>query len=278
MKNKKEYIYKFEEKDKDGKTRVFAILKPNRRSKEEGELYYASKLSQFIAAGVLPRIVWDKVFKDSGGIISDVDRKQYSSLYIELANLKNELDIFSTKGKSITDEEKQKMSAVEGEIVDIRRQMQQFEMDQINAFENTAEAKARNRTIIWWAANLATEEVEGAFQHLLNGETVEDKLDYYDEIIENDEFLSFVFSRINYLVTIWYVGGASSENEFKLLDEEYSAKLKVEKETDASIEAENSGIELENKKEEITPEVKIEITPEIKEGAVFDSAGLKEDL
>jgi hypothetical protein len=258
MSNKKEYIYKFEEKDKDGKLRTFAILKPNRKSKEDGELYYASKLSQFIAAGVLPRIVWDKVFKDSGGIISDVDRKQYSSLYVNLANLKNELDILSAKGKSLNEEEKQKISAVEGEMVDVRRQMQQFEMDQINAFENTAEAKARNRTIIWWAANLAVEEVDGSFQHLLNGETVEDKLDYYDEIVENDEFLSVVFSRINYLVTIWYVGGASSEEEFKSLDEEYSARLKVEKESDSVIENLPKP-EIENKQEEksatVSPEV-----------------------
>lgn len=269
MSNKKEYIYKFEEKDNSGKTRVFAILKPNRRSKEEGELYYASKLSQFIAAGILPRIVWDKVFKDSGGIVSDFDRKQYSSLYIELANLKNELDIFSTKGGSLTEEEKREMSSVEGGIVDVRRQMQQFEMDQINAFENTAEAKARNRTIVWWAANLAVEEVENSFENLLKGDSVEDKLDYYDEVVENDEFLSVVFSRINYLVTIWYVGGASSANEFKALDEEYHAKLKVEKELDSSFEPEAVKAELENEKKE---------DKEVKSVVVFDSVDVKEQL
>jgi hypothetical protein len=233
MSNKKEYIYKFEEKDKNGELRKFAILNPSRRKKEEGELYYASKLSHYIASGILPRIVWDKVFKDNGGIISDLDKKQYSSLYVEMANLRNELDICAAKNReNRSEEENEKINLLEGEIIRVRRQMQEFEMDQINAFENTAEAKARNRTIIWWACNLAAEEKNGKFELLLPGESVDDKLDFYDSTIENDEFLSFIFSRINYLVTIWYVGGASSEEDFKNLDEEYNSKIKEEKAVD----------------------------------------------
>lgn len=259
MNNKKDCLYKFEQVDSGGNKRNFAILKPNRKNKEDGELYYASKLSQFIAAGILPRIVWDKVYKDSGGIVSDLDKKQYSSLYVELANLRNDLDVLSSKNSnSRSAEDNDKISLIEGDIVRIRREMQDFEMEQINAFENTAEAKARNRTIIWWAANLGSEEVNGSFKSILEGDSIDEKLDFYDDQIENDEFLSSVFSRINYLVTVWYVGGASSEKEFKSLDDEYSVRLKVEKDSDELVKKE-SVKEIENKKEAVAAEVGQEV-------------------
>ena len=63
--NKRKHLYSFEVLDATGKKRTFGLLKPNRREKESGDLYYASKLSEFISAGVLPKILWDKLFKNN---------------------------------------------------------------------------------------------------------------------------------------------------------------------------------------------------------------------
>jgi hypothetical protein len=240
MSNKQEkYLYSFELTDKDNKKRKFCILKPTRKMKEDGELYYASKLSQFITAGILPKIVWDKIFKDSGGIISDTDRKEYSDLFIQLSELRNSINSLSVKlEKDRTEQEQHKIEVLEGQVVETRKKMQELEMAQVNAFENTAEAKARNRTIVWWAANLASEELEdGALIPLLGLGTVDEKLDKYDSIIENDEFLADCFSRINYLVTVWYIGNTHySFEDFKLLDQEYTEKINSERELETKTE------------------------------------------
>lgn len=232
MNNKQEkYLYWFELNDEQNKKRKFCILKPTRKMKEDGELYYASKLSQFISSGILPKIVWDKIFKDSGGIISDTDKKEYSDLFIKMSELRNSINQLSVKlEKDRTEEEQFKIESLEGQIVEARKRMQEMEMAQINAFENTAEAKARNRTIVWWAANLAAEEKNGEFENILGSGPVEDKLDVYDSILENDRFLADCFSRINYLVTVWYLGSALSFDDFKSLDEEYINKINSESE------------------------------------------------
>jgi hypothetical protein len=237
-KNEDKYLYWFSAKDESGKDRKFCILKPNRKMKEDGELFYASKLSQFISAGILPKIVWDKVFKDSGGIISEIDQKEYSDLFIEFSEFKNLLNDLSTKPElERSQEEKEKVSFYESQIVRVRKKMQELEMTQVSAFENTAEAKARNRTIVWWAANLGVEEdsVTGASQ-LLGSGSIEEKLDIYDAIVENDKFLSDCFSRLNYLVTVWFLGSASTFEEFESLDSEYIKRIQEEE----SLEVENT--------------------------------------
>jgi hypothetical protein len=249
-KTEEKYLYSFEAKDDSGKSRKFGILKPTRKMKEDGELFYASKLSQFISAGILPKIVWEKVFKDSGGIISGVDQKEYADLFSEYSEYRNQIDEVSTKSDAQkTEADKEKLAFCEAQLVRVRKRMQELEMAQVNAFENTAEAKARNRTIVWWAANLGVEEnvSTGEILSLLGGGSIDDKLDLYDSIVENDKFLSECFSRLNYLVTVWYLGSASSFEDFKQLDEEYFKRIKQENDDSQDSEINHP---LEDKKEE----------------------------
>jgi hypothetical protein len=239
------------------------ILK-TRKMKENGELFYASKLSQFISAGVLPKIVWDKIFKDNGGIISEVDQKEYSDLFVEFSEFRNSVDNLSVKSeKERTEDEKNQIEFFEGQLIRVRKRMQEMEMAQVNAFENTAEAKARNRTIVWWAANLAAEENKGIVELLLGSGQIEDRLDIYDSIIENDKFLTDCFSRINYLVTVWYLGSASSFEDFKSLDEEYLKRIQEDesllKPDDNSLEDKSRG----EKENETVAEVDFKETEEI---------------
>jgi hypothetical protein len=255
MTNKQaKHLYSFNSTDAQGKDRKFCILKPTRKMKEDGELYYASKLSQFISSGILPKIVWDKIFKDNGGIISETDKKEYSDLFVQLAELRNSINSLSVKlEKDRTEQEQFKIEVLEGSAIEARKRMQELEMSQINAFENTAEAKARNRTIVWWAATLAAEELEDAVNEpLLGTGSVDEKLDNYELIVESDEFLSDVFSRINYLVTVWYLGSATSVEDFKSLDEEYVNRIKSEEQAAAERE------KLEDKVE-VVEDVKVEV-------------------
>lgn len=263
------YLYYFTAKDESGKDRKFCLLKPSRKTKEDGELFFASKLSQFISAGILPKIVWQKTFKDNGGIISGVDQKEYGDLFVEYSEYKNLLDDLSTKKESErSEEENQKISFYEAQVVRVRKRMQELEMDQVNAFEYTAEAKARNRTIVWWAANLSVEEdpVSGAYLLLGDG-SIDDKLDNYDSIVENNKFLSECFSRLNYLVTVWYLGSAADFEEFEKLDAEYSKRIKEERE-------ETQDNSVEEAKSLNDTEIKVEPVKSVEDSSVVDKVDI----
>jgi hypothetical protein len=253
-KNKK-YLYSFGVKDDSGASRKFAILKPNRKLKEEGELYYASKLSQFIGSGILPKILWDKMFKDQGGTISDVEKKEYSAAFIQLSDAREKIEKLSAKKESErTEEEKSKLLELQAETVLLRKQVQELELSQINAFEYTAEAKARNKSIVWWAANLGVEiNSIGDDKALLGSGDIDSRLDYYDEVVEGNDFLNKVFSRINYLVTIWYLGSVNAFYEFELLDNEFLKRIEEERK-----EAEEQESLDESKKEIDEPTVLVQ--------------------
>jgi hypothetical protein len=235
MDNKKWY-YKFQGSrqvnNEDGtsttETASFAILKPNRKMREEGELFFASETSRFAKAGVLPKAAWNTILSNGGGTISDDQREVYGGLLNQFRDKSFELQslLVKTDGER-NEEEKAKLDKLTVEMEEIRRKIQSFESQQINIFENTAEAKARNRAILWWVTNLAYKEVDGNYVPLFNEETFEQKLDKYDEIeqAEDNGFMMGMLRKITYLITLWFLGRAEKEEDFA----EFSLALESDK-------------------------------------------------
>lgn len=230
-KENKKWVYKFqaEKLGKDGSSPTklnFALLRANRRLKEDGELFYASETSRFAKAGVLPKAAWNTILSNGGGTISEQDREQYGKLLNEFRDKSFDLQaILIVSDGSRTEEQNNKIKTLSSDLDEIRKRIQAFEADQINIFENTAEAKARNRTILWWVLNLSYQETsDGTFKPIFDGTSFQEKLDSYDKIEEDeqssgDTFLMDVIKRITYLVTLWYLGRIESEDDFKNLDE-----------------------------------------------------------
>jgi hypothetical protein len=244
MSKKNKALYSFKIQD-GSREREFGLIKPNRKLKQEGEIYYTAQLSRLVSAGVLPRAIWEKVIKNNGGAISDPEKKEYSDLYKELIDLnKNLLDVSSKTEEDISEEEKQKeTSQIQAKMMDVRRKMQALESEQMSLYDNTAEVKARNSTIIWWSMYLAGEKNEsGEFVPVIKGEDVDEKLDQYDIILEENPFLSGVIKRLNYLTTVWYIGVASSEEEFKSFDEDYLKDIKINSDKIDLVEGEEGAV------------------------------------
>jgi hypothetical protein len=104
---------------------------------------------------------------------------------------------------------------------DIKKEIQTFESSQISIFENTAESKARNKSILWWVLNLSYEKIGDEYSPIFEGETFDSKLDLYDafeEDYEKYEFILGVLRRFTYLTTLWFLGRANKESEFKYFD------------------------------------------------------------
>jgi hypothetical protein len=282
--NIKNFLYEFEAKHvlkkEDGSNETllkkFAILKPNRRLREDGELFYAAETSRFAKAGVLPKAAWNTILSNGGGSISEKEREIYGTLLIKFRDASFELQSILIKAETErTQNEKKRADEIIVELEEIRKEIQSFESSQIAIFENTAEAKARNRTILWWILNLSQEYQEGGYGPMFNGETFQDKLDQYDLLEETeseDDFKFSVVRRLTYLVTLWFLGKAESFEAFKEFDEGFlqekeevvleDKKSEVIEETIVNVEEVKSPEASEKQANETKPPSKEEETSE----------------
>lgn len=196
------------------------IKKPTRSLFDEAELFYGVKLSEGIKAGLLTRALLAKRFNNDGGVLSDEEQKEYNELYIEFFNLQNEFQKLSIKEESIrSDEEKENIKVVIAKMNEARERLQKYEMAQANLFEQTAENRARNKTIMWWVLQLSLIQGDDKkFKELFNEGSYEEKLKRYDEIEESDSNLEkLALQKLLYLISFWYIGRAASQDEFEKL-------------------------------------------------------------
>ena len=197
-----------------------AIKKPTRSLFDEAELFYGVRLSEGIKAGLLTRALLAKRFNNDGGVLSDEEQKEYNELYLEFFNLQSEFQKLSIKEESIrNDEEKENLKAVIVKMNDARERLQKYEMAQANLFEQTAENRARNKTIMWWVLQLSLIQGDDKkLKELFQDGTYEDKLKRYDEIEESESDIEKVaIQKLLYLISFWYIGRAASQDEFEKL-------------------------------------------------------------
>ena len=250
-------------KDKDGNEvtvtkdsvevvdRPIFLRKPTRSMFDEAELYYGVQLSEGIKAGLLTRALLAKRFSNDGGVMSNPDKEEYADLYVKLFENQNAIERASAKKeKDRTDAEKEEMAKLLSENGVVKREIQEFEMAQASLFDQTAENRARNKTILWWVLNMSyygNPEDNNTIKPIFEGDNYAAKLAAYDTIEEDGtEFQEEVIKKLVYYVSYWYVGQAQTEEEF-------TEVLKALEETGAADEAQLAIDEaVEKQKEEKT--------------------------
>ena len=166
-----------------------AIKKPTRKLYEDGELFYSVELSRFIQAGMLTKTLLAKRFADDGGTLNKDDQEHYAKLYSMLHSKETEIQKAQIQEGSAKKRAK-KIQNLILEITSIRQELVEFESTQASLFDQTAEHKARNRTILWWVLHLSyfKDLGEEEFVPLFEGEQYDDKIINYDAIEEGEEF------------------------------------------------------------------------------------------
>ena len=232
--NTKKWYYEFSYNNKEtNKETKYAILKPNRRIREDGELFFASETSRFAKAGVLPKAAWNTILSNGGGSISENDRESYGKLLLKYRDLSFEMQAVLIKSDGArTEGENKRLDEIIVELEEIKKDIQSFEAEQINIFENTAEAKSRNRTILWWVLQLAYRVEDGKYLPFFEGESFNDKLDNYDIIEDTGNVeISDVIKRFTYLITLWFLGRIETTEDFTAFDKDYIKPVDSAKET-----------------------------------------------
>jgi len=220
------------------------LKKPNRKLYEEADLFYGIKLSEGIKAGLLTKSLLAKRYSNDGGFLSESEKEKYAGLYLVLFELETELQRLQVNLDELpAGERKEKIKEVTVKMLETRRDLQEFELAQQSLFDQTAEVRAKNQTVMWWLLNLSLhkrgEEIEPVF-----GEgDYDDRIAKYDEYEEEDDpFWNEAIKKFAYFVSFWESGQASNWEDFDNIAE----KLNPEDEE----EAEEAGKEKAEKKAE----------------------------
>ena len=195
------------------------LKKPNRGLYDEAELFYGVKLAEGIKAGLLTRALLAKRFSNDGGVMSETDKEQYADLYIKLFEVQNNIERSSLIPEADkTEEEKAQLVSWLRESAVAREDIQDFEISQASLFDQTAENRARTKTILWWVLNLAHFKKGEKHSLIYEGETFEEKLENYDKLEDDDNvFWEELSRKLIYYVSFWYVGKAQTQEDFEEL-------------------------------------------------------------
>ncbi len=203
---------------------TFALRRPNRSITDEAELYYGIKLAEGIRAGLLTRTLLEKRYLNDGGTLSEPEKQVISDLYTKFLDTKLKTDKIAAKEeKNRSSEEVEELKALEKSQKEIRESIRQFEFDQFTLYENTAESKARDKTILWWVLFLSYKQnADGALEPLFGSGTFQERLAKLEELEESeDPFINKALKRLMYLITFWYVGRVANEADFQAALDNY---------------------------------------------------------
>jgi hypothetical protein len=205
----------------------FFLRKPTRELFDEAELFYNVRLAEGIKAGLLTNALLAKRFANDGGVLSENEKENLAVAYLELFELQNKYQrIETTAEDQRTPEEKEELERVKKEMVELRRKIQDFELQQSSLYDHTAENRARNKTIFWWMMNLSFKENDkGEPEPFFGAGDLEERLSVYDGIEDSEDvFLNDVMKRFLYFTSFWYVGRARNQQEFEQLAAGITAK------------------------------------------------------
>jgi len=233
------------------KSQKVFLRKPNRSLYDEAELFYGVRLSEGIKAGLLTRALLAKRFSNDGGVLSEEEKNRYADLYLKLYEGQLEIDRLTSIGKKKSKSQDERLTKLASETAVMRRELTDFEMSQSSLFEQTAENRARNKTILWWSLHISYfSDEEGKETPVFAGDNYDAKLEFYDKMEESgDEFEEELLSKLLYYVSFWYVGKVNSEEDFRKLLAE------TEGETEEETPEEEAPKEEAPKKEAVPKEV-----------------------
>lgn len=192
----------------------FIIKKPTRRLADEAELFYSIELSKAIKMGIVTKAMLIKKYADNGGALSEEESKQLLKSMKKLHDLENEYKLIEgTKNKA----EKKRSEEVLVEIVTLRRELQDLESSLQSVYQHTADAKAEQKTLLWYAINLSKIIGEdGESQDFFEGLDFEEKLEDLYNKYETEEGFDFeAASTICRVVGYWFYNQEAKPEKIK---------------------------------------------------------------
>ena len=216
----------------------YFLRKPTRKLFDQAELFYGVQLSEGIKAGLLTRALLQKRFSNDGGTLGEKEREEWATLYSDIFDKQVEIQRLALLDDRSPEEEAKFLNSKEF-LKDARVRIQEFEMQQSSLYDQTAENRARNKTILWWVLHLGYYINNDAEEKPFFGDgEYEDRILIYDRLEEEeDEYVAECINKFFYYVSFWYVSKTSDPEQFKdLIKFAEQQDLEEQENTDVDIE------------------------------------------
>jgi len=195
------------------------IKRPSRRQLEDAELQYSIEISKCVKQGILTKAMLAKKYADTGGTFSEDGFKEYGKLYTRILELQNEYMKLDTVDKPDT-KQKKRLEQLKSEIAEVKRELVNVESGLQSLFDHTADVRAQNKLLLWYAVNLTyihKEEDEEPIPYFLGDDFEEKTEDYYSKEEESSDFYQKVIKKVSTVLAFWFYNQASSPSEFEEL-------------------------------------------------------------
>lgn len=201
-------------------TRTFVLKQPNRVMYDDAELFYDSIYSALVKNGVLTKYQLNKLSKISQES-EDKEDKEINDLLNEGADLYQEKTNLDKK-EDKTAEDNTALAGINARIKYIENKLNRVQTERQSLYENSAEVRARNKTILYWILLLTHELKDNKYISFFGDGDYTDKIKKYDDFIENNtEFFNKLILKLNLLISFWYAGKARKPEEFEAIDKTY---------------------------------------------------------
>ena len=188
----------------------FVVKKPTRRLVDDAEVFYSVQLSKAIKMGIVTKAMLVKKYADNGGALSEEENKHLLKSLKALNDMQNEYQLLEVSKKK---EDEQKKEELKLKIVSLQREMQELEASLQSVYEHTADAKAEQETLLWYASNLAQIETENGFKDFFKGDDFEEKREDLYEKFEDEKGLDYEATSIICKVIGYWVYNQNCEKK-----------------------------------------------------------------
>ena len=199
----------------------YFLRRPSRAMLDDAELYYGVQLAEGIRAGMITRPLLSKRYSNDGGIMNDIQQKALTETSEKIKKLYAEQEkIIVIDEKKRTAAQKKKLKQLEKDAEPLLDILKRYNMAEESIYEDTAESRARNKTILWWLLNLSYEEADSEEKPFFGDGDLETRLGKHDELDESqDEYLNSVVGEFMYNISLWYFAKPKDQQEFDKIKE-----------------------------------------------------------
>jgi hypothetical protein len=205
-----------------------AILKAGRKLFEGAERFYAIQIADNIRAGLLPYSLVAKRYANDGGPLSEPEKEKVEELKNQIKALEKEFfALIGTEANQID-----RRSDLLVEINKLTVELNEIQNSYADIFENTAEMKARNKAMEWWALHLSYIDEDGkGYKPIFGDGDYAAKFIKYDELSESeDTFILEVIKKLSYLISFWFTTKSTLTNDdFKSMEKIYEDRYSTYK-------------------------------------------------
>ncbi len=213
--------------------------KPSRAESEEADSVYMIEFSRLVRAGVLTKALLAKMYDEKSGVLSESFQDKYVQLYEKFFKTQSDYTEISLKSEK-SEDDNNRMAELATQFANIQRELRALENSRENIFQNTADSKGENKTILWLVLFLTYIQYQDdkSPKPFFEGSNFDEKLSSYDKILEedNNDFLLKVIDRISVLITLWYKGQIVSTLDFKNVEKNLDGDNEIASETETVTE------------------------------------------